>query len=332
MRATLAVLTILAVVAILVAALTPRIDLNVAAQCLSGEGFAFVDLSGEPFEAQIRGHTYRGTTDNVIDLYVRVVGAWEPYVLDLMTDVLEKMYGGTGVMVDVGANTGTLSIVMTDHASQVHAIEPWPPVVERMKAMVAENGVDNLFVHEVGYADEPGVLPFYEPEDSNLGVGSFSSEGLFAKGTQVDLPLVRGDEHLAAAGVTRVDLIKIDIQGYEKPALAGLRATLERDRPIVLMELAVEGAVELGYFSEADLRASFPTDYAFYRIAWVERTGWTQKLWGRKMLLCWDTKPQYYLEPFDMTFVDDGSHTNLLIVPQERVEELARQLGGRMQR
>ena len=107
--------------------------LGLLAECATGRGLALVDTSGRPFEADLRGHTYVGTTDNVIDLTIRVIGAWEPQVLDLMTDVLEKVYDGQGIVLDVGANTGTLVMVASDHASAVHAVEPWPPVLERLR-------------------------------------------------------------------------------------------------------------------------------------------------------------------------------------------------------
>jgi hypothetical protein len=46
------------------------------------------------------------------------------------------------------------------------------------------------------------------------------------------------DSFLAAAGVDHVDLIKIDIDGFECGMLRGSRATLERMRPILVMELS----------------------------------------------------------------------------------------------
>jgi hypothetical protein len=46
------------------------------------------------------------------------------------------------------------------------------------------------------------------------------------------------DDYVRKAGITRVDLIKLDVDGYECAVLRGSGHTLERDRPLIIMELA----------------------------------------------------------------------------------------------
>ncbi|MBX9634038.1 MAG: FkbM family methyltransferase, partial [Magnetospirillum sp.] len=58
------------------------------------------------------------------------------------------------------------------------------------------------------------------------------------------LPVMRGDE--ALAGLARVDVIKIDTEGFEAKVLAGLKETLARHRPVVLFELTPPVAASLG--------------------------------------------------------------------------------------
>ena len=301
------------------------------AHCVTtGEGFALHKPGARPFEADLRGFTYRGTTDNVVDLHVYLIGAWEPHVLDLMADILDKVFGGDGVVLDIGANTGVHSMASAPHAKSVHAVEPWPPVLNRMKAMIVDNKIDNIVVHPVGYAAEPGVLPFVVPPDNNLGGGSFSSDSVDgAPGDTIDLPLLRGDDDLAKHGVSKVDLIKIDIQGYEKPALEGLHDTLWNNRPFVIMELLVSEKEKLGFFSEEELRSVYPPNYEFFTIGEIDEPGMTLALPADWKLYCLDTRPEYVLKRFDMKFVDEGGvHSNLLAVPSERVGDLEKMVGG----
>lgn len=70
----------------------------------------------------------------------------------------------------------------------------------------------------------------------------------------------QADRAIAELGVKRVDLLKIDVEGYEKEVLAGLAGTLRRDRPIFLIEL-VGADMKGGFRSEAELRAGLYNDH-----------------------------------------------------------------------
>ena len=50
------------------------------------------------------------------------------------------------------------------------------------------------------------------------------------------LEIVEGDLYISKLNLKRVDLIKIDVEGFEKYVLLGLRDTLEKYRPFVVME------------------------------------------------------------------------------------------------
>lgn len=75
------------------------------------------------------------------------------------------------------------------------------------------------------------------------------------------MPLVIGDEWVREKKIPKVDIIKCDIEGYEKTALLGLKHTLEINRPIVVMELNL--GLEDSYQSIDDFYATFPSDYEF---------------------------------------------------------------------
>jgi hypothetical protein len=79
----------------------------------------------------------------------------------------------------------------------------------------------------------------------------------------MELEIVSGDVALKQAGVTHVDLIKMDIEGFEKSALLGLADGLRRDRPVVVFELTIDPERPGLFSSTADLRDAFPKDYDF---------------------------------------------------------------------
>lgn len=215
------------------------------------------------FTVDFYGMSYSGNSANLIDRHVLYFGAYEKDVLYLMRDISRAF--GDGVFVDVGANTGLHSLYMSKHASTVHAFEPYEPVLARLRAAIARNEIGNIVVHPVGLGDQRSSVLFHKPPNNNLGSGSFVSDFIPGNRLSTELQIVVGDEALAEAGVERVALIKIDVEGYEKFALRGLRKTLTASRPFVVVELTTGQQKEL-FQSADDLRLAFPEGYRVLRI------------------------------------------------------------------
>lgn len=314
---------ILAVVALVAVGATLANDtpgLVKLARCLgTGEGFGYAVMDGSPFQRDYFGYQYSGTVDNLIDIQVYLYGAYEKPVLFAMRDVLKAKRPDGGVAVDVGANVGTHTLFLSRHAQTVHAIEPWPTILGRLEKTLADNKVANVVVHPVGFAAETGSMPFSVPPGFNQGWGSFSNTYAgdhYAGGETIDLPLVVADDYLAERGVSRVDLIKIDIEGFEKPALHGFSKALVRDRPAVFFELNVSN--EEGFKSKADFDSTFPENYRFFEVTTDEEFVW--RFPGKRLVMCGHEVGRYEFVPFDMNFADDGR--NLAAVPAEIAERM----------
>jgi FkbM family methyltransferase len=214
------------------------------------------------FVVDFYGVRYRGNTGNLIDANLYYYGAFEKPELYLMRETLRSL--PQPVLIDVGANTGVYSLFAAKYAKEVHAFEPFPPILPRLRAHITENNITNVVVHAVGLGEAKAELPFYSPPDANLGTGSFVPNlKRENRDEQLALKIEAGDVYFPKAGITRVDFIKIDIEGYEKAALAGLRETLRRHRPIVLMELSIDPAFPHLFQSMEELRSAFPENYEF---------------------------------------------------------------------
>jgi len=101
------------------------------------------------FLVDFYGYQYRGRSDNYIDAHILYCGAFEKPQLYFMRDVMQKK-GAGGIFVDVGANTGQHSLFMSQYSKEVHAFEPYPPVLARFRDMVSLNRIQNIHVHPVG--------------------------------------------------------------------------------------------------------------------------------------------------------------------------------------
>ena len=222
------------------------------------------------FEIDFFGLRYTGNSRGILDRHVMLYGAWEKPLLFFLRDVAAALGEAELSFVDVGANTGQHSLFMSQHAAEVHAIEPWDRALERLYEHIELNDIDNIITHMVGLGAADEELEFFEPPEGNLGIGSFV-EG-FSEANRPShrkLKIVTGDSLVESGRIPRIDLMKIDVESYEKPVLAGLRASLERDRPVVVVEITHKDHLDVTFKSTAEIRAAFPDGYLLFGFAAV---------------------------------------------------------------
>jgi FkbM family methyltransferase len=138
---------------------------------------------------------------------------------------------GQGVLLDIGANIGTVCIPLlkNNHFSKAIAIEPEPKNFSLLKKNIHQNGLDSrIAAHQLALSDREGELHL-GLSDSNFGDHRILVDATGAKSVTVkSLPLdqIITDEN--------VDLIWIDVQGYEKFVLQGARRVLSKNIPVVM--------------------------------------------------------------------------------------------------
>jgi len=219
------------------------------------------------FTADLFGMRYEGNTSNYIDRHIFYFGAYEKPLLFLMRDIMKSAFANQGVFIDVGANTGQHSLFMSRYSKEVHAFEPYEPVLKRFRSMVELNNISNIVIYPVGLGNTHAKMPFHKPPDSNLATGSFV-EGFKPDNAYFgELEIQLGDEALKKTGVQSVALIKIDIEGYEKLALQGLWKTLQSFRPFVVFELTTNPQSPVSVKNKIELTSLFPDSYDFVVIS-----------------------------------------------------------------
>lgn len=230
------------------------------------------------FTIDFFGMRYLGRSSHLIDMHVFFYGAFEKYLLFFMRDTLRSLTSASGpqkagTYVDVGANKGHHALFMSQYAKQVHAIEPFQPVLVPFRQMIALNKVTNIAIHPVGLGDTDQKLTFYVPPTKNRGTGTFVKAYVADKNKSKILPVVTGDSLFRKLGLEQIDLIKIDIEGFEKKALRGMSKTLRKMRPVVLFEVTVDPSIPAFFKSMQEIRSMFPADYRFRSIEGKDKQG-----------------------------------------------------------
>ncbi len=217
------------------------------------------------------GQTYDGMTGSHMDNKIYLYGLHEPATIRLMRAILkhQKAAGSTPVFMDAGTNTGMFLTALSDLTDKSYGFEPWDTVRTRAMNNLKINKMNHVTVFDFGLSDEDATLPFIPPENNNLGVGIFATDNaaianISAKNPEtLELPVRRGDIVVKDHNI-HPTLIKLDIEGYEKKALRGLKDTLKTYRPAVIFEYSATSRQD--FDSIATLKELFDTKYSFYGI------------------------------------------------------------------
>ncbi len=160
--------------------------------------------------------------------------------------LLESLVEPGHCVLDIGANVGLYTAVLSravGPSGRVHAFEPMPVLADAVRRLIEINRLANVSLHAVALGAGPGTVRM-SARAFNSGDNRIRPDGALA------VPVARGDDELAGCAV---DFIKIDVQGYELPALRGLGGVLGAARPMkILFEYWPRG-MELAGFRARDL-------------------------------------------------------------------------------
>jgi FkbM family methyltransferase len=256
-------------------------------------------LASQRFTTGFFGLRYSGDVSNWIDWNVYFAGAYEPEFLKLLADMVAALRrrGRTVHYVDVGANVGHHALFMSRLADRVTAFEPFPRVADEIRTKIAENGLTNLQLFPVALGDADGELAIQLLDDANLGTATLTADRVGRTGrTAVGTAQVRaGDAFFESNALPPIDILKVDVEGFEAAVFGGLRARILADRPIILTEIS--GPDHSGFGSPGAFRAALYPDHRLYSVR--PRRG------------------RYELEPFDL------GGEEVLCVPEEFAPDLA---------
>lgn len=140
-------------------------------------------------------------------------------------DFIQSSLPVGGVFLDIGANVGLYSLAaagVSGLSGRVLSFEPNPVVFKRLFCNVALNeGRDDMATIiplQLAVADRNGLLRFALPEN-NLGEGRIAETGSECSGRVFEVKGAKLLDVLMEHSVSRVNIMKMDIEGYEVNAL-----------------------------------------------------------------------------------------------------------------
>jgi FkbM family methyltransferase len=187
--------------------------------------------------------------------HILLDGFWEYWVTQFMARAARP--GMTAV--DVGANFGYYSLLLADlvgETGRLIAVEPNPHVAAKLRRTLAINGfVERATVEEVALgASAQGQTTFLVPQGQSLNARIVSPGSPHEPGHTIQVRTTNIDT--LCAKLDRVDLIKVDAEGGEVGILEGMRETVARHHPTLLLELNAARGYDI-----AAVHAALARDY-----------------------------------------------------------------------
>jgi FkbM family methyltransferase len=142
----------------------------------------------------------------------------------------------TGVVLDIGANVGAHSVNFARTAEHLHAFEPHPITYNNLCANLLLHQCKNVTSHQaaVGSYNGDTFIEDFDITRKHFSMGAYVGKG----GIKVS------NRTIDSYNFSPLSFIKIDTEGHEYEVLAGANFTLQRESPIVFVEIHVNELIE----------------------------------------------------------------------------------------
>ena len=181
-------------------------------------------------------HKISGDLSDKYYLHFLSAGSYGDDVSNFLTSIIQDNW----VCVDIGANIGLTTILMLTSASNVSVIsfEPSPKNVSYLISNLNQNRYSNATVVPIGLGDEAGFAEFVDIPGFGAGshVKSAADHPDAIDVTTVAIKIDTLDNYFSKLNLERLDLVKIDAEGYELNVIAGCKEVFKKFKPLVIIE------------------------------------------------------------------------------------------------
>ncbi len=184
---------------------------------------------------------YVDARDISVTPHLLVDGNWEPEI----TQVFRRFVNDKTTVFDVGANLGFFGLVAgASNPQSIHFFEPNPELTPLIGSSIAINGLssrtrintvaigdkkEELKLHLVGnYIGSSSLLDIPTVETANIAGQEIDTDRSFT------VPVVTLDQYCKDNGIKKVDLVKIDVEGFEPQVYKGMAKTIKANKDITL--------------------------------------------------------------------------------------------------
>ena len=145
---------------------------------------------------------------------------------------------------DIGSYTGIYALIAakSNKKLKVSAFEPNPNLFSALEKNLKLNRIRNVKSEQMALDNQPGEAYLYLNHDIHTSIGSLIQSSTAGKKVLVRKTTL--DIYCENHSVNSIDLIKIDVEGYEANVLQGGSSIIRKSSPIILMESLTQVTLE----------------------------------------------------------------------------------------
>ena len=163
--------------------------------------------------------------------------------------VISKLNEGD-IFIDIGTNIGLFSLIASQivgEKGKVISFEPTPSTFSRLIENIEINNLKNIDARNIGLSDKSDELTFYMSKNGHDAWNSFAPSLDNKLEKEIKVPESTLDFELENIDKSKITLVKIDVEGWEKFVLYGGKDFFVNYNPIVMVEFTEENTFNAGY-------------------------------------------------------------------------------------
>jgi FkbM family methyltransferase len=189
----------------------------------------------EPFQKTL-GPFFLDAQDHIGMERIITGEIYEGKTLIVLEKIITRLGLGDGIALDVGANIGNHTCWFAQHFYNVHSFEPSTVAALILQANVISSGYQNVVIHQCALGRRKSGGHLNKISIKNLGSSTVTESSEFA-----DFMIYRGDDYWSSLNIDdKVELIKIDVEGFELEVIRGFSSLLSEHLPLLCVEVLKE--------------------------------------------------------------------------------------------
>lgn len=145
------------------------------------------------------------------------------------------------IIFDVGANIGQISLIFSEiENSKIFSFEPVIESFNLLNKNVIDNNINNITTFPYGLFSEDKQIGMGPPKNVSLlkrfDKKSLGMKSIFTDNDEYIVELKKGDDVPFIINLKSLHILKIDVEGVELEVLKGLKETIKKNSPVILME------------------------------------------------------------------------------------------------